>query len=169
MPGDSALRQVRRDLDMIDWPTAMGEVRSHPWSGWPRGHCTRLWLAAPAGSGTKSSPASRGPEGNTEAGRKTSAAHHQECLAFVTGRLMSGLCLPGTLAHDCCVETVPKYHVVVQPLDSQSRRWGWEIYRDGQPLPVRLRGSNHSKQGAEGAGAKAFREFLAGLSREQGA
>jgi hypothetical protein len=63
----------------------------------------------------------------------------------------------------------PRYHVVVeQPHPNNSWRWGWEIYRDGQPLPVRLRrGPYSSKQGAERAGAKALREFLAGLAREQ--
>jgi hypothetical protein len=61
-----------------------------------------------------------------------------------------------------------RYNVVVQQPDRNSWRWGWEIYRDGQPLPVRLRGGRHSsKPSAERAGAKALREFLAGLEREQ--
>jgi hypothetical protein len=37
---------------------------------------------------------------------------------------------------------------------------GWEIYRNGRPLSVRLRGGNHaSKNVTERAGAKALREF----------
>jgi hypothetical protein len=61
-----------------------------------------------------------------------------------------------------------RYRVVVQP-DPNSWRWEWEIYRDGKPLPVRLRSSNYASQrGAERAGAKALRDFLAGLKREQG-
>jgi uncharacterized membrane protein len=65
---------------------------------------------------------------------------------------------------------VPKYHVVVEQPDPNSWRWGWELYRNGQPLPVRLRrGPYASKQGAERAGAKALREFLAALEREQNA
>jgi hypothetical protein len=61
-----------------------------------------------------------------------------------------------------------RYHVVVQQPDPNWRRWGWEIYCNGQPLPVRLRGGSHpSKTVAEKAGAKALREFLAGLAREQ--
>jgi hypothetical protein len=48
------LRSVRRDLDMIEKQTTMGEnYPFHLWSGWPRGHCTRLWPTAPTGSGTK--------------------------------------------------------------------------------------------------------------------
>src|SRR5580704_12379104 len=66
------------------------------------------------------------------------------------------------------VKTVPKYHVVVEQPDARSWLWGWEIYRNDQPLPVRLRGGRHrSKQSAQNAGAKALREFLRGLDREQ--
>jgi hypothetical protein len=68
------------------------------------------------------------------------------------------------------VETVPKYHVVVEQPDPNSWRWGWEIYCNDQPLGVRLRGASYlSKQGAQRAGASALRKFLAGLAREQGA
>jgi hypothetical protein len=61
-----------------------------------------------------------------------------------------------------------RYDVVVEQPDPNSWRWGWEICRNARPLPVRLRGGNYaSKRGAERAGAKALREFLAGLEREQ--
>jgi hypothetical protein len=89
---------------------------------------------------------------------------------IVSRRLTApGFCLAwnGTLTHNRCV-TGPQYHVVTQQPDPNSWRWEWEIYRNGQPLPVRLRGSNHSsKDGAKWAGAKALREFLAALDREQ--
>jgi hypothetical protein len=63
-----------------------------------------------------------------------------------------------------------RYHFVVQQPDPNSWRWGWEVYRDGQSLPIRLRGDSYtSVEGAKKAGAKALREFLAGLEREQGA
>jgi hypothetical protein len=31
-----------------------------------------------------------------------------------------------------------RYYVVVEQPDAKSWRWGWEIYRDGKVLPVRL-------------------------------
>jgi hypothetical protein len=75
----------------------------------------------------------------------------------------------GTVAHNCRVKTA-RYQFVVQQPNPNSWRWGWEIYRDGQPLPVRLRGGKHSsKLGAERAGAKALGQFLVGLEQEQGA
>jgi hypothetical protein len=46
MPGDSALRQVRRDLDMIDWLTAMGERRFSSLVRLATVRCARLWSAA---------------------------------------------------------------------------------------------------------------------------
>jgi hypothetical protein len=62
--------------------------------------------------------------------------------------------------------TAPRYHLVVEQSDPYS--WGWEICRNGEPLPIRLRGNSHSSErGAERAGAKALRDFLAGLNREQ--
>jgi hypothetical protein len=77
-------------------------------------------------------------------------------------------CIQSTLAHNPCVNTVPKYHLIVEQPDPRSWRWGWEIYRNDQPLPIRLRGSNYlSRAGAKRAGARALRKFLAGLSREQ--
>ena len=77
---------------------------------------------------------------------------------------------PSHVLADNCLVTPPGYHLVVEQPDPKSWRWGWEIYRNGQPLPVRLRrGPYASKQGAERAGAKALREFLVALAREQGA
>ena len=61
-----------------------------------------------------------------------------------------------------------KYHVVTQQPDPNWWRWEWEIFRNGKPLPVRLRGGNHpSKNSAERAGTRALREFLVDLGREQ--
>jgi hypothetical protein len=63
-----------------------------------------------------------------------------------------------------------RYHFVVKQPDPTSWVWAWEVYRDGQPLPVPLRGDNYSSvEGAKSAGGKALREFLAGLERKQGA
>src|ERR1700730_5591189 len=48
-----------------------------------------------------------------------------------------------------------RYHVVVLQPDHYS--WGWEIYRNGQPLPIRLRGGNHgSKSVPEGLDRRPF-------------
>ena len=70
---------------------------------------------------------------------------------------------PPLRKHNCRVKTV-RYLFVVQQPDPNSWRWGWEVYRDGRPLPVRLRGDNYtSVENAKRAGAKALREFLAGL------
>ena len=64
-----------------------------------------------------------------------------------------------------------KYHVVVQQPEPESWRWGWEIYRDGQPLPARLRsgGGRYVRNAAYAAGGEALRKFLADLDREQNA
>jgi hypothetical protein len=62
----------------------------------------------------------------------------------------------------------PKYSVVVRQPDTFS--WQWEIFRDGQALPIRLRGGPHrSKNSADRAGKAALREFLSALDREQNA
>jgi hypothetical protein len=46
--------------------------------------------------------------------------------------------------------------------------WGWEIYRNGKPLPARLRnGGFKSEHTAKLAGNAALREFLSGLAREE--
>ena len=61
-----------------------------------------------------------------------------------------------------------KYYI--KPQQSNWRRWEWEIYRNGEPMAVRLRGGNHSsKSSAERAGARALREFLRALERERNA
>jgi hypothetical protein len=47
-------------------------------------------------------------------------------------------------------------------------RWEWELYRNGQPLPVRFRDGNFRLEStAEAAGKVALREFLEALAREQ--
>jgi hypothetical protein len=45
----------------------------------------------------------------------------------------------------------------VQQPDPNSWRWGWEIYRNGQPLPARLRHGGHASENA------AFRVVLDNL------
>jgi hypothetical protein len=63
---------------------------------------------------------------------------------------------------------VDMYHVVVTLRGLSS--WEWEIYRDGEPLPVRLRdGPYKSKSAAGAAGRVAIREFLDALDRDQNA
>jgi hypothetical protein len=58
------------------------------------------------------------------------------------------------------------YHVAVT--QSGNARWEWEIYRNGQPLPFRLRDGNfRSERTARAAGAVALREFLEALDRDQ--
>ena len=59
-----------------------------------------------------------------------------------------------------------QYHVVVTQRGVQSLEW--EIYRDGAPLPVPLRGGSYrTKNTTEAAGQVALREFLEALVREQ--
>jgi hypothetical protein len=49
------------------------------------------------------------------------------------------------------------------------RPWGWEIYRDGEPLPARLREDGFKTEyTATAAGRVALRDFLQGLSEEEG-
>jgi hypothetical protein len=63
-----------------------------------------------------------------------------------------------------------KYSVVVVQRGGLPIRWQWEIYRNGQPLLVRLRDGNfRSESTAEAAGKIALREFLEALAREQNA
>jgi hypothetical protein len=46
--------------------------------------------------------------------------------------------------------------------------WAWEIYRDGQPLPIPLRREGFkSEHTAKLAGTVALREFLSALAREE--
>jgi hypothetical protein len=61
---------------------------------------------------------------------------------------------------------VDKYHVVVTRRHVAS--WEWEIYRNGEPLPVRMRdGPYKSVRTAESVGSVALREFLQALYREK--
>ena len=61
-----------------------------------------------------------------------------------------------------------EYTVVVVQKGRFPSRWEWEIYRNGQPLPVRLRDGNfRQKSTAEAAGKVALRIFLQALDREQ--
>jgi hypothetical protein len=46
--------------------------------------------------------------------------------------------------------------------------WAWEICRDGEPLPVRIREAGFkTEHTATLAGKVALRDFLAGLAEEQ--
>jgi hypothetical protein len=46
--------------------------------------------------------------------------------------------------------------------------WGWEIHRDGEPLPVRIRESRFkTEHTARLAANVALRDFLSGLAQEQ--
>ena len=46
--------------------------------------------------------------------------------------------------------------------------WEWEIYRDGLPLPARLREDGFkSERNARAAGTRALREFLRALREEK--
>jgi len=60
------------------------------------------------------------------------------------------------------------YHVAVTQSGSAPARWEWEIFRNGQPLPARLReGDFRSERTARAAGNVALREFLQALDRDQ--
>jgi hypothetical protein len=62
---------------------------------------------------------------------------------------------------------VEKYHVVVTQRHVAS--WQWEIYRNGEPLSVRLSdGPYKSKSAAGAAGRIAIREFLKSLDQLDG-
>jgi hypothetical protein len=59
---------------------------------------------------------------------------------------------------------VDKYHVVVT--QRHVALWDWEIYRNNEPLPVRLwDGPYKSERTAQAAGRVALREFLEALDR----
>jgi hypothetical protein len=60
---------------------------------------------------------------------------------------------------------VDKYHVVVT---GHLASWQWEVYRNGEPLPVPLRDGNYkSQRTAAAAGRVSIREFLEALEREE--
>jgi hypothetical protein len=62
----------------------------------------------------------------------------------------------------------PEYRVVASRRGVAS--WAWEIYRDGEPLPVPVKDENYSSRRlAELAGNVALGEFLEALAREQDA
>jgi hypothetical protein len=61
-----------------------------------------------------------------------------------------------------------EYNVMVAQRSQVARRWEWEIFRNGRPLPVPLRGGRFwSKRAAKAAGEAALRDFLEALVREQ--
>jgi hypothetical protein len=63
-----------------------------------------------------------------------------------------------------------RYALVVKARssDSHPKPWGWEIYRDGEPLPARIRESGFkTEHTATLAGKVALRDFLSGLAEEQ--
>jgi hypothetical protein len=61
---------------------------------------------------------------------------------------------------------VDKYHVVVT--QRHVALWEWELYRNDEPLPARVRdGPYKSARTAEAAGRAALREFLEALNREK--
>jgi len=60
---------------------------------------------------------------------------------------------------------VERYQVVVT---QHGQSWAWELYRNGEPLPARLRdGFYTSKSAAAAAGRAAIRAFLEALDQEQ--
>jgi hypothetical protein len=64
-----------------------------------------------------------------------------------------------------------RYTLVVRARASRrhARTWSWEIYRNGEPLPARLRADGFkSEYTATLAGRAALRDFLAGLAEEEG-
>jgi hypothetical protein len=66
-----------------------------------------------------------------------------------------------------------RYAVVVRAIAAEVdippfKPWQWEIHRDGEPLPVRLRESGFkTEHTATLAGKVALRDFLLGLAEEQ--
>jgi hypothetical protein len=61
-----------------------------------------------------------------------------------------------------------KYEAVVRWPQSLQANWEWEIYRDGLPLPARLRKVGfRSERDARAAGTLALREFLRALRDEK--
>jgi hypothetical protein len=60
---------------------------------------------------------------------------------------------------------VDRYHVVVT---KRGVFWEWELYRNFEPLPIRVReGSYKSARTAHAAGKVALRQFLEAFNREQ--
>jgi hypothetical protein len=64
-----------------------------------------------------------------------------------------------------------QYTLVVRAQGSPNhpKPWGWEICRDGEPLPARLREEGYATEyTATAAGKVALRYFLEGLAEEEG-
>jgi hypothetical protein len=78
----------------------------------------------------------------------------------------------GTL-HAGKVQRMPeaaRYTLLVRARGSPNhpKPWGWEICRDGEPLPARLRDKGFtSEYTATAAGKAALRYFLAALAEEE--
>jgi hypothetical protein len=66
-----------------------------------------------------------------------------------------------------------RYGIVVYIVAAQAnappfKPWAWEICRDGEPLPARIReGGFNTEHTARLAAKVALRDFLSGLAREQ--
>jgi hypothetical protein len=66
-----------------------------------------------------------------------------------------------------------RYTVVVRAIAAEVdippfKPWGWEIYRDGEPLPVRIRESGFkTEHTATLAGKVALRDLLSALAEEE--
>jgi hypothetical protein len=74
-----------------------------------------------------------------------------------------------TLAAHRNMSKADRYNVVVARMGgSRFRPWGWEIWRNGPPLPVRVRERGfETEHTARLAGRVALREFLSGLADEE--
>jgi hypothetical protein len=66
-----------------------------------------------------------------------------------------------------------RYTIAVQMIAAQAdalpfKPWGWELCRDGEPLPARIQESGFkTEHTATLAGKVALRDFLSGLAQEQ--
>jgi hypothetical protein len=72
----------------------------------------------------------------------------------------------------CAMSEPDRYTIVVHMIAAEAaaspfKPWRWEIYRDGEPLPVRIRESGFKTQHtAKLAGKVALRDFLSSLEEE---
>jgi hypothetical protein len=86
-------------------------------------------------------------------------------------RAMSRYWHPARLWHIPAMAHAPdkdEYKVVVAQRGQFARRWEWEIFRNGRPLPVPLRNRRFwSERAAKAAGEAALRDFLEALARDQ--
>jgi hypothetical protein len=72
---------------------------------------------------------------------------------------------------DKAMPEVARYTLVVRARGGRHhpRPWSWEICRDGEPLPARLREEGFKTEfTATASGKVALRDFLAGLAEEEG-